>query len=1344
MKKIVLVILATVLVQLILLNQVKSQYGSWILPDQDLPNKIVFEPNGLSLEQLTNTEYSGGDEKLFSSGSFDEDESLYFYIIGHQIINNATGEDVGNITLQNDPMETYSPELEIIKVPGSEETNYFVFYARYFSYTEGFCFTKIDYSNFVTSIDYKDSYDYIGGGYGAFAISKEREDEFVGIVRDIYYCCADNQSYGLRKKIIDSGGVSGEVSTLANVNSHPVYGSMSNFAAYNMEMEVNDHGDVVLAWIIKGDDEDHLFMYNEDTNEGFNVDMNHGRITGIEFSQVDDEIIYLSCYGTQGNQDNGIYKYNYTTPTVLPQKLPNSDNYNKTYLEAGKDGHIYAVLNTGTALGRINEITGQFSTVLENITALVTYTGIGTTQKYYILPEYSDYPHFFDLNVDNVTIECPGDCTSDLVATPTNGEIEDYTWVWKDENQVVISETNVASDLCEGEYTVEATHTASQKTVMKTATITLDPEIWDFTEAIVFPSLSLPPSPWENETFGFARGLTIESGSTLELVNTTLEFAENTNLIIEPGAMLIVDNSTLTTHFNLDCPDLWSGVHLWGSATSPQNPLYQGLIRIINGGAIENAVVGIRTIKVEGDPEGGQLNYNFTGGIVQAIDANFVNNRQAIYFLKYPATGYSYSSSSFINISRFETNEDYPGSVNPDYFVKLNEIKGVRFQGCEFINNTGINYFQSGIYSYNSQFSIDGYMQGLSQQYSVFDNLLNGIYAIASNPNRHADIRHTHFDLNFKGVYISGMTNARVTSNIFNTNAPYSPIGGYGMYLNSSTGYWVEDNDFLHEGPGQVGVGLIVCNSGTNANEIYNNRFSNLVLGISAQEQNGSTFGPPTGLQILCNDFDVCTADVLVPRPRISGWGIAPNQGANGTNPTDMAGNLFYLQPPPYGDFDDINNQGRFVTYYYPLNTDYENVEPKDYTHNTILIVPKNVEPDDWTPENGCPSGIEGGGGGGRSAGDLKALIVESELKIDSTESLLALLVDGGSTDELQDEVEYSFPPEAMALYTELVDNSPYLSDTVVSTAIEKEEVLPAAMIRDVMVANPHTAKSDDLMNKLDERWTPLPEYMKEQILQGKNIVSVMEKTESKLGRFKLDKARAINELERIYRRDSIAGSDSLVALYNSDNELESKYKLAFISMEQGAWNTGMAILESIPGEYELSPEENTKFNQMAEYAGLISTLQGTQPDSTAMTELTGIMESEQGTASVYALNTLLDLGAIDYEEPIEMPEMLKSTAVNGSGSTISYSSENGPRMLKLMPNPAKDYIIVEYSFGMQQQDATVEITDMAAKPVYSVHAVNVKDQLTVDTRKWKRGVYLAVLRISGKTRESVKFTITD
>jgi hypothetical protein len=454
----------------------------------------------------------------------------------------------------------------------------------------------------------------------------------------------------------------------------------------------------------------------------------------------------------------------------------------------------------------------------------------------------------------------------------------------------------------------------------------------------------------------------------------------------------------------------------------------------------------------------------------------------------------------------------------------------------------------------------------------------------------------------------------------------------------------------MHEGQEATGVGIIVHNSGAQPNEIYSNRFSNLTLGISAQEQNCGINEPAEGLQLLCNDFDVCAADVLVPRPKDAFYGIAPNQGSDSENPEDMAGNLFYIpSPTPDGDFDDINNQGRHVTYYYPENTDYTDTKPVDLTnvpsYNTVTLIPKTVEPDDWTPENGCPPGIEGGGGGGgRSSGGLFGDIGNAQQKIDSTKTLLAMLVDGGNTESLQDDVEYSFPPEAMAIYTELIDKSPYLSDTVVSTAIEKEDVLPGAMVRDVMVANPHTAKSDELMSKLDERWTPLPEFMKEQILQGKNIVSVKEKTESKLAKFRLDKARAMNELARNWVDDTVAGMDSLAMLYEQDNGIESKYRLAFRSMEQGLayGGTGIAILNNIPAQFELSTEEQAEFDKVLQYYTLLATLNGSPPDSSGVQELNAIMEPERGAVSVYALNTLINLDEIEYQEPIEMPDVMK------------------------------------------------------------------------------------------------------
>jgi len=310
---------------------------------------------------------------------------------------------------------------------------------------------------------------------------------------------------------------------------------------------------------------------------------------------------------------------------------------------------------------------------------------------------------------------------------------------------------------------------------------------------------------------------------------------------------------------------------------------------------------------------------------------------------------------------------------------------------------------------------------------------------------------------------------------------------------------------------------------------------------------------------------------------------------------------------------------------------------------------------------------------------------------------------------------------------------------------------LPGAMIRDIMVANPNTAKSGELMNKLDERLNPLPGYMKAQILAGRSIVSIREETESRLAAFKLQRAKHFNALQRYYLNDTIdpeASVDSLTLLLHNENNLKAKYQLAFLEMEMGEWAEGLAVLNSIPEQFELSSEEILAHSQITSYYSLLHELaqQGNNVsniDSTQISSLAQMQAYQSSMAGVYARNILLALNLISYDEPILLPDLLKSAEAMNEYRNILSKANDAPARLKAQPNPARDYIIVEYELE-KEIDALIEVRNLAGLVRYSKSATNQQDQFTIDTRNWKAGFYIATLTLNGRLVESVKFTVID
>jgi hypothetical protein len=356
----------------------------------------------------------------------------------------------------------------------------------------------------------------------------------------------------------------------------------------------------------------------------------------------------------------------------------------------------------------------------------------------------------------------------------------------------------------------------------------------------------------------------------------------------------------------------------------------------------------------------------------------------------------------------------------------------------------------------------------------------------------------------------------------------------------------------------------------------------------------------------------------------------------------------------------------------------------------------------------------------------------------------LSALVDGGNTDAVTVDVVTSTPPEAGEVYQNLMSKSPYLSDTVMKTAISKENVLPNAMVRDVLVANPHSAKDKGVINLLDERFDPMPQWMKDQILQGVSLTGLKESIESDLARWTNVREEHFSNIYRRFLHNmqyEPSYYDSLVILLGNENSLDSRYDLAFLYLNAGDNNSLTALLNELPTQFEMNSYRQSEYQDYITLFGILTQFDETGiPDSSQLVQLGQLSQNDERLPGAYARSILIDAGVVEYTEPIDIPDELKSSSVLPAEDFTNRFDREVP--LNVYPNPAKDYIIVDYDTQGKTGTVVISVNDMKGnimdKEVFGLN----RDQRVISTKDWKRGIYIVTLIVNGSTVKSVKVTV--
>jgi len=293
------------------------------------------------------------------------------------------------------------------------------------------------------------------------------------------------------------------------------------------------------------------------------------------------------------------------------------------------------------------------------------------------------------------------------------------------------------------------------------------------------------------------------------------------------------------------------------------------------------------------------------------------------------------------------------------------------------------------------------------------------------------------------------------------------------------------------------------------------------------------------------------------------------------------------------------------------------------------------------------------------------------------------------------------------------------------------------ALIRDVMVANPHSAKSPKVMAVLEQREEPLPKELMDEIKAGKDQISARQELELTKSDLQAERAASRSDLIQAYQDEN--NYDSLRWALTAFPEPLSEYQKAWTWFDEGNTGNGIAALqnldiETIPAHHR---DDQPGYVLLAGILDQIATDSSyiLQEDTTAIESLL-TLAADSSSAGASARDLLSALRIITYEPSFTLPDTsLKSSPVINKPETKGKTTQE---TLSVFPNPADDYIVIAYQLDKEGELSIISqngriVHSQILKPGYS--------QVVVRVEHLASGTYIATM-VKGKKAVSSKFSI--
>lgn len=593
----------------------------------------------------------------------------------------------------------------------------------------------------------------------------------------------------------------------------------------------------------------------------------------------------------------------------------------------------------------------------------------------------------------------------------------------------------------------------------------------------------------------------VHENGLLRIENTFVEIANSetvgmaTKFIVERGGRLEIINSTLTCVQSCG-NQFWDGIAVFGEKSANQTNVNQGSVFISNA-TIEHAKEAL----IPGD----YYNWNVNGGIITAINCSFINNNRSVQYLPYqnkttPTAAETNNLGTFTNCTFSWTNEFLLNAPQPA--ITMCGTKGIRLLGCTFDDKRSgtipLANRAKGIFSLDAGYLVNGkVISGLppthdyysTSNYDVgeFINMFKGIENLNSGSLKPFVVDHVRFVNCHEGIIVSGTDNVIVTRNEFNfsdNSAPYFkpnllPFGKRReLSITRSTAYKIEGNHFYNDF-GEYSYGCNIDNSGIEENEIRKNKFSNQHYASFGQKRNRNNDNINSkGLQFLCNtntnnfyDFTNLSTTPLE--------GVKLSQGSPSQATLNSVSQNLPQTAVNFKTNDVVN-----LDYYYSGSIDspifFGAVNP--VLAQVIEGCPSKLN----IFELDLPNKIVAEGVRENLENLLEAALAEKE----NHQAEYEVMLENGNLASLHNSISTLSTSEAAAVYSALLNASPYLSFTIMMELGEvPNSIFSNAWYMDLLLQNAELLEDLSFRNFLTTKTEPLSETELEGILSETNVI---------------------------------------------------------------------------------------------------------------------------------------------------------------------------------------------------------------------------------------------------------------